>query len=219
MERPQRDGLYGSGGISRPRRMNVGGAPIRGSLRDFPPSERRMPVQSNGKALKASAVVVFAAVAMIVASVALVPAHAPANKSPAHTEAPLPVFLLVGYTYDQNGTKMGGAAIHVHDITSNAWNNTTVSNPTTAFYSVDINNGLTGGVAGGHVINITATFSTLLGYNQSALPAVLAAYFEMNCTLRSTVVIPEFSSLLLPLVGMFGLLAAVSIVSERRKKQ
>jgi hypothetical protein len=218
MERAERDGIYGSGGISRPRRMNEGRTPLRGGLRDFPRSERRMPRQSNGKAMKASAVVVFAAVAIIVASVALVPANAPSIKNPVHTEAPLPVFLLVGYTYDQNGTKMGGAAIHVHDVTSNAWNNTTLSNPSTAFYSVDINNGLTGGVAGGHVINITATFSTLLGHNQSALPAVLTSFFEMNCTLRSTVVIPEFSSLLLPLVGMFGLLAAVSVVAGRRKK-
>lgn len=206
--------------------------PLRGSLADIRslpsvPRKKSAYAGAKRKAVTASALVALAAVVIVVSSIAFAPSAkqvpSPLDKVPAGTaDTPRPTIFAVGYTYDESHNKLGGCAINITDKTTGAWNNSTVSSntpgPAFGFYSVDVNNGLTGGVGPGHIINATAFKGALRGANETILTGSLGLFFYLNVTLGAGVVIPEFGSFLVPMVGMFGIMVGASLVQGKRRR-
>jgi hypothetical protein len=208
--------------------MNRNGAvvPLRGTLADIPRGKQTIRIGARRKAMTISAIVALAAVVIIVSSIALAPStkQAATPPTPAKTQAPKPIINAVGYTYDALGNKMGGVAVNITDLRTGEFINTTVSGTSGAalgFYIVDVNNSLTSGVLPKDRMNITAYSGSLRGYNETNLPDTtnFLLFFWLNVTLNHTaVVIPEFGSILAPMVGMFGIVAVVSFVAGRKKQ-
>jgi len=196
-------------------------APVPDRAFDIRRNRRTTPKNAGIRAVVVSGIVAIAAAVILVAAMALVYSsdHASTRQDiPTGTLAPLPPFFLVGFTYDQGGAILGGCAINITDVTTGAWNNTTVSDISTGYYICDINNGLAGGVAGSQVINVTAVNGALSGANETTLPSVLPAFVQMDITL-TLVVIPEFGSYMVPIVGMIGLVAVISFLAPRKKNK
>jgi len=211
------------GFVTRPRR-NSGyrtQGPVRGDLTDLLLIRRARSAHGRAGAL-IGALVVLAAAAIVASSSGLGPSVSlwTDPNVPAGTEAPpLFPFYLVGHTFDDEGDILGGCTINITDLTTGASNNTTVSDPVTGFYICDINNGLTGGVAVGHVIKATAYFGNARGSNQTLLRDPLGSYTQVNLTVLGEINIPEFGSALLPMAGMFGIVAAVCAGVRRKNGQ
>ncbi len=195
-------------------------APVRGRKTDHVYMRKARQRGQARRMATVAALVVLAAAAIVIPSAGLLPSMSQWSRPdvPAGTEAPpLFPFYLVGHTFAEAGEVIGGAEIHIQDTTTGAWNNTTMSDPVTGFFICDINNGLSGGIAVGHIIAATAYLGALQGTNQTLLRTPLGSYTQMNITLDQGSEIPEFGTVLLPIAGMLGIVVAVRVASRGRR--
>lgn len=238
METKERVGLYQRSWGNPRSTISISGnrafVPLRGSLADIrslpsiPRKKQAMYTGAKRKAMTVSAIVALAAMVVIVSSIALAPSANEAASPPsipAKIQAPRPVLYAVGYTFDEFGAKLGGCAINITDKRTGESNNTTASStvagPGFGSYMVDINNGLPSGVLALDLINVTAFKGALRGTNETRLPSSIdfVLFVWLNVTLTTGVPIPEFGSLLAPMVGMLGIMAGVSLVAGKKRNQ
>ncbi len=223
METSERVGLYGSGDHTPSMRMSRSekAEPITGGLKDSSEVEWRVKwTKPNGrrkKALIATVAIAFAAVAVFVVAQALTPAAS----LHAFMSIPPPPNNAVGFTIDGSGAPIPSVQFVLTDKTTGINSGTLTSDPTTGVYIYDLN-ALSGivdtAISAGDIINITATTATLIGWNETPFALTgIWGFMWFNVTLNHTIVIPEFG-LLLPVAGMIGLVAAVSVVSRRKLK-
>ena len=210
-------GLRGNGkreidhrsGMHIERRTGFYGSRAEGLLRRNVPRSR---YSGQKRVARLLAIIACAAALVAVSSIAFAPSGKVTPKIPADSQAPLPVYYVYGTTRDVAGLPLPFCNVNLTDKTTGKYNNAIVSNDT-GFYRFDVNNGLTGGVTQGDIMNITATKGALVGYNQTALPLGL---LKMDVTLNG-VVIPEFAGLMIPLAGILSIFAIARVASNRRK--
>ena len=164
--------------------------------------------------VKYLAIIACVAALVAVSSIALAPSGKElAAKIPADTKAPLPPYIITGVTRDVGGTPLPFCNLNLTDKTTGAFNNSFKSNAS-GVYRFDANNNLTGGVATGHIMNLTATKGVQIGWNQTAIPPL--PLLRMDVTLKGVIVIPEFS-LILPLAGILSIFAIARVATTRKK--
>lgn len=128
---------------------------------------------------------------------------------------PPPPYSVWGYVTDAALNPIYGATATVVDLRTGAvWTYTDVD--LLGFYSVDLNSNATGWAAG-DTINVTLVKDTLIGWNEGiALSPGNEAYLELDAEL--SVAIPEFSTVVLPVVGIVVLVALLGLKSRRDER-
>jgi len=156
--------------------------------------------------------VVLVSVMLLVLVMAFSVASAPADKMTAsncQTQRPeiLSFYKVGGYVYEADGTTpVGGATVTVTNLNTGASTSTLTNS--FGLYSVDVED-LPGGVAPGHIINVTATKDLQIGWNEGAFTFDVTI---LDITLSG--VIPEFPSIFVPVLG----LACLVVLSGRKRK-
>jgi PKD repeat protein len=97
-------------------------------------------------------------------------------------KAPPPPYSVFGYTYGPDGVAIPGVDVVVTNKNTSYYL-TTVSDEY-GFYSVDLNT-IQGGWQGGNIINVTATYGTLIGWNESVAVSG-GAYLWIDVHLQET---------------------------------
>lgn len=118
-------------------------------------------------------------------------------------------YYIAGNITDELGNPIVGATVVITNLATGQ-SNTTVSIDG-GVYLKDINNELDGGWTPGDTFNLTADNGLLLGWNETIV-AGLGAITWIDITL--TAVIPEFSTLIVPVMGA---LAIAVVVGSRRR--
>jgi hypothetical protein len=160
--------------------------------------------------------VVLAAAVAIVSAVALVPSGKEKASQPTLVEKALSrppgfPYSVVGYTYQSDGVTPWP---YCDLIVKN--NNTGESNTTTSddvgYYSIDANEPLffPSGCVNGDVIFVTATNGTAIGSNESVVDWDVVGFSWIDVTLND-LAIPEFSMVIVPVVGMMALVVVASL--------
>jgi len=229
LETNGRGGLHQGGDESRSTksiRVNGAKAPAMGSLDDIPRRKVTMHLGRRRKAITISAFVALVSVIVVVSSIALGPSAKEQNKTPARTDAPGTPFYVVGFTYEESPpgsgilVKLASVSVTItNQRTAESVSGTSgASGPTLGSFMIDMQTNTASGVLPGDTFSISAVKAALSGTNVTTVglpnPVGLAVY--LNCTL-TTGVIPEFGTLLVPIVGMFGIVAAVSLIHSRKK--
>jgi hypothetical protein len=226
LESRQRIGLYGSGEVPRSRRLTsraVG--PKSNGLRDLgdlAPIRRIRPTRMVRKTVAAATIASLASVIVIVTAFALATSLAPVQTIRDTQKAPPPPYSLIGYTFGPDGfTPIVNAVVTITDTNTGAVLNAVsdpdfgiIIDPLTSNYP-NLND-LAGGVTDGDEIVVYATEGALSGSNSGIVDTAQAS-LDLNVVLSN--VIPEFSGVVLPVVGMIGMFAIVGVAARSRKAQ
>lgn len=182
----------------------------------FQRSRNPRPMHLRRNARTIGLILAFAAAIVVVSAVALVPSGKEKASQPELAEKILgrqPGFpyLIWGYTYASDGvTLMPNCDVTLTDLNTTEFA-TTVSTDPEAFYMFDITTALASGWDEGHIINVTATQGTFIGWNETTMDSVTyPGQYEVDVTLND-LAIPEFSMVIVPVMGMIALVAVVSL--------
>ncbi len=224
MESKERIGLYGSGEVPRSRRLwsKSPGPESLGlkDIRQLPPIRRVRPVNKR-KTIVASAltaIIALAAVLAVVSAFTLAPSGTMQQNKRGTLQAPITPYPVIGIVFDNLGVPLGGAHINITDTHTGLYNNTLVSDSTPGsegYYIFDANT-LGGGapVNPGDVFTIVGNDSLMMGSNTTVIPVVFTGYIWFNVTLNLT--IPEFTTALIPVMGVLGMVVALVLVARAR---
>jgi len=193
-------GYYGSGFKALPR------------SRIFRPERRNVRMVGLILAIMAAIVVVSA---IGVAPVSKAMASAPVLTEATARQPEFP-YLVYGYTYASDGmTLLPNCDIVFTNLRTGEFV-TNVSTDPEAFYMCDITFEFPSGWEEADTINITATFgATLIGWTETVIDSIAnPGYVQADVTLHDVSGIPEFSMVIMPVVGVIALFAFVSL---RRK--
>jgi hypothetical protein len=117
-------------------------------------------------------------------------------------------YVLYGYAYDSNFNAVGSANITVLDlITADAGQAVADVN---GYYQFNLAN-LPNGYSLGDTITITGNMTELIGYNSTTVTGSGGKWFNVTMS----VVIPEFSSLVVPVVGMMLIVSLAPAIRQR----
>ncbi len=119
-----------------------------------------------------------------------------------------------GYVLDSLGSPAFSVPVTITDTTTGAvWN--TLTDTEFGYYMVDLNTNETGW-AMGHTMSVEANNGLEMGTNSGVAgdPGNEAA-LQLDITMGA--IIPEFSMLIVPLLGMVGIAAVVSLTRRRNK--
>jgi len=170
--------------------------------------------RSNSK--KISMLLVCAA-AIIIASAVAVAAFGigaqPKVKAGVGDNPPPFPFYVAGYTTTASFVHVPNCVVTITDVTTGAVN-TTVSD-STGFYFKDIQTG-NPAINVGDVISVTAHDSTMTGTNQTTYaggPLYINIWVALNTP------IPEFTDIVIPIVGMVSIFAVARVASNRSKDE
>ena len=180
-----------------------------------PASARR----SGGRASRPAMLLACVAVALVVSG-AVVLSAGRGNETTAlppvipgsSADIPVPPFSIYGYTYDENGALLPDCTVTLTNV--NTSESVVFDSGAAAFYMKDLTE-LELGYTNGDVFHVEAVKGELWGENntvidfESPLP-----YIQLDITLEGEV-IPEFSTVLIPVAGVLVLFA---IVGLRRRK-
>lgn len=219
MESRQRIGLYGSGEVPRPRRLwsRSPGPESLGlkDIRQLPPIRRVRPANKT-KAIATTAMISLATVIVIVSAFALTPSMEEYQRG--QTFAPITPYPCIGIVFNSLGAPQPGASINITDLTTGLFNNSLVSETTPGsegYYVFDLNT-LGGGapVNPGDIFRIVANDTAMIGTNETVIPVVFEGFIWFNVTLNAT--IPEFAALVIPVMGVLGLVLTMVLVARVR---
>jgi PKD repeat protein len=119
-----------------------------------------------------------------------------------------------GYVLDSIGGMAFSVPVTITDTTTGAvWS--TVTDTEFGYYMVDLNLNETGW-AMGHTIEVEANSGLEVGTN-SGVAGALGYEAAMQLDITMVAVIPEFSMLIVPVLGMVGIAAVVSLTRRREK--
>jgi PKD repeat protein len=131
-----------------------------------------------------------------------------------NTDIPPTPFLVYGTTYDSDGvTPLPGCAVNITDVQTRTTLIGTVSDGSGVYYA-DISL-LFQSVGDTLYVNATGPAGQT-GSNTSTVPST--PYVGVDVTLTSTV-IPEFTGIVMPIVGMIAVLVVARVASSRSEKE
>jgi hypothetical protein len=219
MNSRDRNGLYGGGNImpcGSDRKCNSRSSGINTTLAvdssgsdlivASRPKKARSAYARMRYAKLVSMLVICAAATIVVSAIAH--ASVDTEKAAAPPAAPGPPYLLWGFTLD-TGSNPVGCTITITNLRTLESNTTIVSDPSDGYYECDLQNGLPSAYQDGDLINVTAVAGTSIGWNELAVPG--GPTMHMDVTLTGTVVIPELSMVIIPVMGMLAVFAVVRL--------
>jgi hypothetical protein len=198
-------GFYGQGRKSVPRARR-----LRSSL-------------TRRRAKRIGMLVVFAAAIVAMFATAVLPSGKGETATPSLADSaqsgrvPGFPYPCIGYTYDSDGTtKLPECTVTVKNMRTGE-SYSVLSSLAASYYSVDLNEPeyFPAGWLTDDVIDVTAVKGTQMGNSQGIYDDTLY-YVSLDVTLNQ--VIPEFSMLIIPVVGMMTVVAVVSL-RRRAAKQ
>jgi len=156
-------------------------------------------------------VVAIACIAFVIVALALAPAtqNTLAPQTPARMMGPGTPTIVIGYTFDSVGAILPSCDVNITDLDTGEYEH--VASDLTGKYQYDLTN-LPSGAAAGETIRAEANNTIYMGFNQSVLPSS-APFMWLNVTLG--VLIPEFSTLIVPIVGAALVVMAVTVRNRK----
>jgi len=209
-------------GLTNEVKIGLNGIDTSGSYRSTTVNESRksgrnimarsMSVRSAGpgrrRAKTIGLLIVFAAAMILVSGIALAPISKDKASQPKDvtTQAPPPgtPYNILGYSYDAGGAKLPGTTVTITDLDTGD-SKVVVTDLTFAAYMVSLPS-FAPLWDYGDDIQITGENGVMTGVNASI---VAGSKLWLNVTLD--VVIPEFPMVIVPVTGMLGLMAVVSL--------
>jgi hypothetical protein len=207
-------GLYGDGifRISSSRRMR----PIVASSR-ISPSRRKKPIVAKARHTLTISVLIACTAMLIAASVVLSsPGRNDASqpKVPASISLPGPPYFVIGFTWDAIGNPLPNCQVNITDERTGDWDNTTLSD-SSGYYRFSLDS-MAGGWQVGDIVNATVYYATSIGWNETL--AVSGPHLWLNVTLNG-MIIPEFTDIAIPIVGMLSAFAVAMVASRRDQRK
>ena len=212
---------FGEGGASRPRTAET--SQINGlngtGVRSMPSSRRASAaLMSRRRAKMAGLLIVCATAVLVVSAFAMLPASSE-KSAPEKTLSRPPgfPFLVFGYVFDTDGvTPLVGANVTITNLNTTEFNYNDTDD--SGFYSIDVNQPLYYPTQynTGNIINITVTYGTKVGWNEGFTNDPDAVFLWLDVTVVD-LAIPEFQTLILPVMGMAAMVIVVHL--SRRKAQ
>jgi len=220
LESRQRIGLYGSGEVPRSKRLTSKAVGPKSSglrfLGDLPSVRRVRPARFSGRGMAGAAIAPVAVVLVIVTVFGLASSLAPIQYLTTAAGPQPPPYNVAGFVYLSDGTT---PATSCPITITNTRTGQFLSATTDPDYGAYIENivPISGDAAPlpGDVIVVVATLGLDTGSSEGTIPDPIGGLIFINVTLG--VVIPEFSGLGMSIVGMFGVFAAVAMVTRSKK--
>jgi len=159
-----------------------------------------------------SYVVAIACIAFVIVALAITPATQKSLEPqvPAGIMGPGTPTIVIGYTFDSVLAILPSCDVNITNLDTGEYVH--VTSDLTGKYQYDLTN-LPSGAAAGETIRAEANNTIYMGLNQSLLPSS-APFMWLNVTLG--VLIPEFSTLVVPIVGA---VLVVMVVTARSRKE
>jgi hypothetical protein len=127
---------------------------------------------------------------------------------------PPPAYVVLGYAYDSVGSVVPGITVVVTDLrTGNTW--TGIDDIEPGFYIIDLNSNVSGWLSG-DTINVTVTSGALIGWGEKVAGSEGEVALQIDVTMVDNT-IPEFSTIVLPVVGIAAVVAVIGLGSRRCK--
>ena len=223
------DGMIGLDGTGM--RASPGSEKVK-RTRSVEPSGSGMKVMSHSKSFrsayerrsnnkKVSMLLVCAAAIIIVSGMSLASFGKGAQPTvPGHISIPPPPFLLYGYIKNSVGTPLANCVVTITDQTTTDTVTGIISDDgiilgDIGFYSYDLSNLPLGYTTGDTIlVNSTGPGGTV-GSNTGVLGT--DPYLRINVTLD--VAIPEFTAIVIPIVGMISIFAVARVASNRSEEE
>jgi hypothetical protein len=175
---------------------------------------RGVSVEANRSRKKAAttSIVAIISIAFVIAALALMPATQEnlAPQVPSRMMGPGTPTIVIGYTFDSVGAVLPSCDVNITDVDTGEYDQ--VVSDLTGKYQYDLTS-LPSGATAGDIIRAVANNTLFTGLNQSALPSS-APLMWLNVTVSTA--IPEFSTLIVPVIGTVLILMAVA--SRGRKE-
>jgi len=181
-------------------------------------SRRNKPIVAKTRHTLTISVLIACTVMIIAASVVLSsPGRNDASlpKVPASNSRPpgTPEFVL-GYAHDGIGNLLPNCKVNFTNERTGDWDNTTLSD-SGGYYKFGLGS-LPGGIQVGDIVNATAYYTTFIGSNETTVTP--GPHFWLNVTINE-LMIPEFTDIAMPIVGMLSVFAVAMVVSRRNQRK
>lgn len=163
-----------------------------------------------------SMLLVGVAVIMTVSAFALTPG----STEKASSMAPGPPHTIAGYTRASGGAGLGGCSVVITDKRTGESGAAVISMTSPAgLYQFEMAT-LVNGYLDADTLNITATKGTAIGWNETTGHLFTGSFTWLNVTLNHTIsAIPEFTDIVVPIVGMISVFAVARVALNRSKEE
>ena len=156
-------------------------------------------------------IVAIACIAFVIIALAVAPATQKSldPQVPSRMLGPGTPMIVIGYTFDSVGAIMPSCDVNITDLDTGEYDY--VVSDLAGKYQYDLTN-LPSGAVAGDMIKAEANNTIYTGFNQSVLPSS-APFMWLNVTLN--VLIPEFSEIVVPIVGLM----LIALIFDRTRKK
>jgi len=145
-----------------------------------------------------TSIVAIACIVIVIVALAVAPATQKSldPQVPSRMMGPGTPTIVIGYTLDSVGAIMPSCDVNITNLDTGEYEH--VTSDFTGKYQYDLTN-LPSGAVAGDMIKAEANNTIYMGFNQTALPSS-APFMWLNVTL--SVLIPEFSEIVVPIAGL-----------------